>query len=250
MKIGSAEYPIQLKKEHDTYQSITEGTAERNLLHKFTIKSESRLKGGHLTSEDFDEYDDPGFRFSYVKKDEIGYELFMSNIISNPHLPVLCMRVAIALYLLLDNVANNEDVFITTSRKLNYDEIGDDGFVYIGKSSEDFLINEDSRLTQILNADFNLDIPTKVLNKVLDTLHSFHYITVTDISPDNLHKNAKEQWNKENKNKKTGKKKFRACVKHIRLNSLLREISLIHKWLPKDVGKTIRKAEKIDKGYI
>jgi predicted transposase YbfD/YdcC len=250
MKVGSQEYPIKLKKEHDTYQSITEGSAERNLLHKFTIKSESRLKGGHLTSEDFDEDDDPGFRFSYVKKDEIGYELFMSNIISNPHLPVLCMRVAIALYLLLDYRINDSDVFITTSRKLNYDKIGDDGFIYIGKGLEDYLINEDSRLIHILNTDFNLNISTKVLNKILDTLHSFHYITVTDISPDNIHKNVKEQWDKENKTKESDKTKFRACVKHIRLNPLLREISLIHKWLPKDVGKTIRKTEKIDKGYI
>lgn len=236
MKVGSNKHPIKLVSEHDETYDSESSSAKRKLLHKYTKLTEKQNP-------------DSNFDFKHIEKADIGYMLFFHNIVANSNLPSLSVRVGIALYLLLWHTKRGE-VFITTSRKLAFDDYGSLGSIFIGKGNgknEEYILNEDSKLLPILINDFNIDITYNQLNKTLKNLHQFHYITITGITPDNLYAEGRKKWNRDNSDQIIGKTKFRANIKHINLNFILEDKLLIKKWVSVDEGKRIRTVERIKK---
>ena len=239
VKVGSSDFPIKLKNENEESGLFVDEESDRFLFHRFTTLS------GHKSNP----IDDPKFNSARTPTKPIE-NLFILNVLANPHLPVLAIRVAVALYYLLSE-RDEGDIFITTSRKLNYDERGEDGFVYLNRDNEGWLINEDNRLMELLFNQFGLEMTMKQLNNALNVLHQFNYITVTSITPENFYPEDKKKWYSIMKKRKDNKKlkEYRACLKHIVLSKLMRNKSIINKFLALKEGKEIRKQERLERGY-
>ena len=235
MKIGTKESPIKMKLQND---GIKKGIDyfERPLLH---MLSKSRLYSNPvLEAQEVLE-----FNKLHDAKDEP--LIFTQNLISNPHLKPQELKIGLALYSLLFWTKWG-DVFITTTKKLNIENIGYFGEVTLrkGKKNKRFQLDENSRLLEILSRDFNININSQDLNLTLKALHQFGYITITEITPKNLFANSRKIWNRLNPNKHTEKAKCRAYVKHIRLNFNMENKSLVNRWVSKEELRLMKNTNK------
>ena len=212
-RIGTSKNPIKPNVEHGSLSGIDN---ERGLLHRFILPNASlKPKGNPDAYFDFKYADEADFLCSFI-----------ANLTSNPNLTKTEFKIGISLYDLLQN--NDGKVFITTSRNIDpYRTIGEDEELFIGKEL-DLLASdiEDQPLYQLLKDKYGINVNTDVMNKVIRRLHSFHYITVTNITHNNLYKD--NTINPENK-------KRRAYLKHIKLYEGMIKRTLVGKWLSKGI---------------
>jgi hypothetical protein len=204
MIIGTKEHPIKMQLKNDGINTNVD-YFERPLLHLLT---KNRLYS-HAVLEAKDMFD-----FNKLHNIQDEYLTFMHNLISNPHLKPTALKIGIALYSLL-RWTEWGGMFVTTTKKLNLDNIGNLGRVTMrkGKKNKIFFLYEDSRLIEILFNDFNISINSQDLNLALKSLHQFSYITITDVTPKNLFTMSKNLWNKKYPNKQINETTFRAYVK-------------------------------------
>jgi len=220
MNIGTKEHPIKLKHINDDDESFQ---IERTLLHRHTKK---RVKG---QSSDGDE---KLFKFKKLEPSKDEYFTYSHNLLSNPVLTPQQIKVGLALYYILCDKKWGE-IFITSTRNLDIDKIGYLGELVVkkGKRTIKFNIGERDRLNEILKSDFNITINNQKLNESLTVLHQFAYITLTEVTPDNLFYEDKQEWNKLHSEKPIGETKFRAYFKHLVLNPNMEKKLLISRWI-------------------
>jgi hypothetical protein len=216
VNIGTKNHPIKLKKINDGDYSESK---ERLLLHKHTKK---KIKG----KEDLG--DDSLFKFKKLEVSGDEYFTFSHNLISNPILTPQEIKLGLVLYYLLVGKKWG-DIFITASRTLNYDNL-EELFVRKGKKLNMFRIDENSILKGVLLNDFNTTINNQRLNEAITRLHQFGYITVTEVTPDNLYYKSRKRWNTAYPDKIIGKTNFRAYLKHIVLNPNMEKKILVNRW--------------------
>jgi hypothetical protein len=220
MNIGTNEQPIKLKNINDDDESFQ---IERTLLHKHTKK---RIKGKEQDGGD------KLFKFKKLESSQDQYFTYSHNLLSNRTLTPQQIKVGLALYYILFNQKWGE-IFITSTRKLDLDKIGYLGELVVkkGQRIKKFNLNEQDRLKDILESDFNITINNQKLNESLTVLHQFAYITLTEITPDNLFSGDKLEWNKRYPQKEIGKTKFRAYFRHLTLNPNMEKKLLISRWI-------------------
>ena len=220
MKIGTQKHPIKLKHINDDDQSFQ---IERPLLHKHTKK---RIKG------QLQDGDEKLFEFKKLEPSIDEYFTYSHNLLSNPILTPQQIKVGLALYYILFDKKKGE-IFITSTRKLDIDKIGYLGELIIkkGQQIKKFNLSDRDRLKDILENDFNIAINNQKLNESLYVLHQFAYITLTEITPDNLFSKDKQQWNKKHPEKLIGETKFKAYFKHLALNPNMEKKLLISRWI-------------------
>jgi hypothetical protein len=205
--IGSLDNPVYLKNKHQNsklskeYMSRGEVYVHRPLLQRCTKHNN-------------------GDEFAFDKAPE-GYEQYTSNVISNPNLQPLDIKVALALFEMLDWRNNDEGkVYICTTKELDLESYGDYGQEINFSDGYEREIVE-MPLTEQLAKLFNISISTDVLNKVLTRLDSFHYISVTPVSMANskLGKSTSES------------KKIKAYLKLIEINDMMDSKNLTNIWV-------------------
>lgn len=220
MNIGTKEHPIKLKQINDDDYSFQ---IERTLLHKYTKK---RIKGKNQDG------DEDLFKFKKLEPSIDEYFTYSHNLISNPFLTPQQIKVGLALYyILFDNKFG--EILITSTRSLDVDKIGYLGELVVkkGQQIKRFSLSERDRLKDILEHDFNITINNQKLNESLNVLHQFAYITLTEITPDNLFSEDKQKWNKQHPDKPISETKFRAYFKHLVLNPNMEKKRLISRWI-------------------
>lgn len=206
-KPGSFDNPIMIKNKHQNIELSKEYARRGELyIHRPFLQKSTKHNNGD--------------EFAFDKAPE-GDEHFVLNVISNPNLQPLDIKIALALFELLDWRNNGEGmVYLCTSKEIdleNYGELGGD-IVF----SDGFVREiEPTPLTKQLSNLFKTSVSNDILNKVLTRLDSFHYINVTPVTMSNSKLTKPEQ--------KTSKSK--AYLKLIEINEMMDTKNLTNIWV-------------------
>jgi len=203
--VGTIENPLKLKNQHQ----------DTELSKKFAAKSKLYIHRPLLQKCTKNNNGEDGFAFDKAHEDRASY---VANILSNPNLTPIEIKVAIAIHNILEGSWDG-NVFICTSNKLNIENCGEDGLIYIGKNG-DWALLEETPLHQLLLKIYGIKISTDVLNRTLARLDSFHYINLTAVIPENGHIECKQR-----------SIKPRAYFKHIALNEMMAYKNLVNTWV-------------------
>ncbi|WP_283708919.1 hypothetical protein [Pseudoalteromonas prydzensis] len=206
-KPGSFDNPIIIKNKHQNIE----------LSKEFARRGELYIHRTFLQKSTKHNYGD---EFAFDKAPE-GDEHFALNVISNPNLQPLDIKIALALFEILEWRHKAEGmVYLCTSKELdleNYGEFGEDIVFSDGFERE----IDPIPLADQLSALFKTSISTDALNKVLNRLDSFHYINVTPVTMANSKLAKPEQ--------KTSKSK--AYLKLIEINEMMDTKNLTNIWV-------------------
>ena len=177
---------------------------------------------------------------------------FIMNIISNPHLKPLEIKVALFLY--EEYSFGQGDFFVVSEREANkakFSELGGKDYFYFRNLKKYMDIemhskSEISNLVSILSEKLNLKIPASRLIDCLQRLHGFGYITMTKINYYNSEHGIAELKNMidtgVDHSECRAKTSADSIVKHIRISSYMGRCDLSNKWLIK--AKTKNKSGK------
>lgn len=221
INLGSAENPIVLKNKHQDIGSEKYYAKHKNgemyihrpLLQTHTINNHER---------DNDDPESGLFAFHKLRDDQ---DCFTKNVISNPHLQPLEVKILLALNEFFQDHWSYEMVYICSSNMINLDNFGDDeGFSIAEGNTESLVEVNDVPLYILLGNALNTSISNEKLNKILIRLDSFHYISVTPVTFENSKLGISQ---KHNKNQ-------RAYLKVIQINELMGSKNLTDIWLVKD----------------
>ncbi|MDN3488419.1 MULTISPECIES: hypothetical protein [unclassified Pseudoalteromonas] len=165
---GSFDNPITIKNKHQNSKLSKEYRArDETYIHRLLLQSSTKNNNGDI--------------FAFDKAPE-GDEHFALNVISNPNLQPLDIKIALALFEILEWRHKGDGmVYLCTSKELdleNYGEFGEDIVFSDGFERE----IDPIPLAEQLSALFKNSISTEALNKVLSRLDSFHYINVTPVT--------------------------------------------------------------------
>ncbi len=158
-------------------------------------------------------------------------EIFLLNIISNPHL--LKDEIRLAIYLLHRLYASSE-LFLTIE-VLEFDvevNYGEDGLLHVGKLNskryEEFVL--DRMIINLLDElrDLKIKFTSARLIAALKRLHDFGYITITEINLANTYEGQKIH----------NRGKSRARLRHIRLSEEMQKKDISRRWLNKSTKHT------------
>ena len=226
LNLGSYDNPIILKNKHQDIESekyTSRHSSNGVYVHRLLLQ----LHTGNNHEIDEDDSSSGVFAFHKLATQE---NCYIKNVISNPYLQPLEMKVAIALFNISeDDLEDDKFVYICTSKKINIDNYGDDdddGCIWMENyKSESFFsgINQ-TPLFKKLEKAFNIRVSNEKLNKILIRLDSFHYISVTPVTFENSKLSIIQ---KHNKNQ-------RAYLKIIQINELMDSKNLTDIWLVKD----------------
>lgn len=221
INLGSAENPIILKNKHQDTESEKYYARHKNgevYIHRPLLQIHT--KNNHELDKD-----DPEsglFAFHKLRDDQ---DCFTKNVISNPHLQPLEIKVLLALNELFQEHSSCEVVYICSSNKVNLDNFGDDYGFWIAEGNTETLVEVNNvPLYQLLGKALNTIISNEKLNKILIRLDSFHYISVTPVTFENSKLGISQ---KHNRNQ-------RAYLKIIQINELMNFKNLTNIWLAKD----------------
>ena len=204
---GSCDNPITIKNKHQNSKLSKEYRArDETYIHRPLLQSSTKNNNGDV--------------FAFDKAPE-GDEHFALNVISNPNLQPLDIKIALALFEILEWRHSGEGkVYLCTSKELdleNYGEFGEDIVFSDGFERE----IDPIPLAEQLSALFKNSISTEALNKVLSRLDSFHYINVTPVTMANSKLAKPEQ--------KTSRSK--AYLKLIEINEMMDTKNLTNIWV-------------------
>ncbi|MBH0029212.1 hypothetical protein I6F53_19850 [Pseudoalteromonas sp. SWN29] len=221
VNLGSTKNPIVLKNKHQDIESEKYYARHKNgemyihrpLLQTHTINNHER---------DNDDPESGLFAFHKLRDDQ---DCFTKNVISNPHLQPLEVKILLALYELFQGYFCYEMVFTCSTNEINLDNFGDDYGFWIAEGNTESLVEvNDVPLYKLLGKTLNTSISSEKLNKILIRLDSFHYISVTPVTFENSKLGISQ---KHNKNQ-------RAYLKIIQINELMDSKNLTNIWLVKD----------------
>jgi len=214
-RVGSTKNPIKTIQEHDKLSTLGLIDYARPLLQK------------HIKTK-VDEGEEVYFDFGNKPSAQTS-GLFLKNLISNPFLSTLELKIGVALFDLLSY--SEGEIFITTTRKIVLHEgDSDDSTFFTGQGeSIDWRDFNEIPLQKILSDNYKINVTTDEMNKRLKRLHDFHYISVTGITYDNVYSKQRTSTPKGNKRQ--------SYLKLIQLYEGMSEKSLVGKWKEKPPRK-------------
>ncbi|WP_414828404.1 hypothetical protein [Alteromonas sp. H39] len=165
---------------------------------------------------------------SRMKMSKLPSNLYLHNLMHNPRLTAQELRLAYLVYDLLENQYFEPVFLLVEKSKYRMSSVGDGGMLFLHDrrqvpSGVEYL--EKESLLEI-SKKVNLDIDTKGLIQALNRLHSFFYITCTEIcelnsanNRQNFDYNANEVLLSDD-----------SQIVHIRLNGRFSKFDLTKKW--------------------
>jgi hypothetical protein len=223
---GSHENPIILKNKHQ----------DTSLEKQYDLKGKTYIHRPLLqlyTKHNTDLKSDLGSYFSFHKvTDATDYDeahTFFHNVISNPNLKPIEIKIVLALYKIGYDSSILEDgkvVYCCTTKNINLDNYGDNFEVSFEGRGEKFGVEIDpTPLTDKLSALLNIKVTNDTLNKTLARLDDFHYINVTPVCKENslLYKDE------------TPLNKIKSYLKLIEINELMQSKNLSKSWKSKEL---------------
>ncbi|MEO2282096.1 hypothetical protein [Pseudoalteromonas pernae] len=205
---GSLDNPVYIKNKHQNSLKQREyDLSGKRYLHRPLLQKHTKNNSGEHKSFSFDKAPD-------------GYEQFTLNVISNPHLQPREVKVALALFEILDwRMTQEGKVFICTTKNLNLDNYGDDGRdIYFNDGL--FREIETTPLCEIISKTLKLRLSNDGLNKVLTRLDSFHYINISPVCYSNSKLGRLEQVTDST----------RTYLKLIEINDMMDKKTLLRTW--------------------
>lgn len=221
VNLGSTKNPIVLKNKHQDIESEKYYARHKNgemYIHRPLLQTHT------INNHELDNDDPESGLFAFHKLRDDQY-CFTKNVISNPHLQPLEVKILLALYEIFQGYFCYEMVFICSTNKINLDNFGDDCGFWIAEGNTKSLVEvNDVPLYKLLGKALNINISNEKLNKILIRLDSFHYISVTPVIFENSKLGISQ---KHNKNQ-------RAYLKIIQINELMDSKNLTNIWLVKN----------------
>ena len=165
---------------------------------------------------------------SRMKPPKKASELYLTNLIRNPKLSADEIRLGFLLFDLLDFSFDSQCFLLVEASKFHMSKVGEYGFLYFHGSrnsidGSDFL--EKRSLLEIARK-CRLDVNSAGLIDLLNRLHSFFYITCTEICEQNLAVNRTSFRYSEQEVLLSESSK----MVHIRLNERFIRIDLTKRW--------------------
>ena len=125
--------------------------------------------------------------FSKMKEPKQGFDLYLKNLMRNPSLTAVELRLGFLLFDLLENEYSEAIFLLVVENRFRMSSVGEDGILYLHDkrqvSTGTELLDKQSLLEIARKA--NIDMDTRSLIKALNRLHSFFYITCTEVSEAN-----------------------------------------------------------------
>lgn len=211
----SYENPLKLKKKHQNseLERVKSNNGE-TYFHRELLQLSTKPNVNTRNTEE------PA-QFSFLKLKDQSEDCFALNLVSNPNLKPIEIKIALGIY----EIVNSEDaqehglVFICTTKKLNPESISEHDFIFTDGRYFGFADIIIKPLYELLTELLNTQISNAILNKALKRLDSFHYFSVTPLTPDNFRSNI------------TNKVEHRAYYKHIEVNQHMCRKNLSNYWL-------------------
>lgn len=221
VNLGSTKNPIVLKNKHQDIESEKYYARHKNgemYIHRPLLQTHT------INNHELDN-DDPEsglFAFHKLRDDQ---DCFTKNVISNPHLQPLEVKILLALNEFFQEHCSYEMVYICSSNIINLDNFGDDEGFWVAEGNTESLVEvNEVPLYKLLGKALNTNISNEKLNKILIRLDSFHYISVTPVTFENSKRGISQ---KHDQNQ-------RAYLKIIQINELMDSKNLTDIWLVKD----------------
>lgn len=221
VNLGSAKNPIVLKNKHQDIESEKYYARYKNgemYIHRPLLQTHT------INNHELDNDDPESGLFAFHKLRD-GQDCFTKNVISNPHLQPLEVKILLALDELFQEYFCYEMVFTCSTNEINLDNFGDGYGFWVAEGNTESLVEVNNvPLYKLLGKALNISISNEKLNKILIRLDSFHYISVTPVTFENSRLGISQ---KHNKNQ-------RAYLKIIQINELMDSKNLTNIWLAKD----------------
>lgn len=186
IRLGSEQYPLKLTAHGGN------GSAKELLISGDETGFSAVRRG--LVTEFVDLPHENKTLLNFYKLKEQAGSQFLKNLISNPYLSDLDLKLAIYFYeLSLSQVFGflciiNPDLTIKKISRL----IGDDCFLYYGFESDNYpfyCLSSSVHLKDVFGK-LNIEYSPSLARAAILKLHNFSYITVTEIRWPNVHKRA------------------------------------------------------------
>tara|TARA_R110001606_G_scaffold220173_2_gene368077 strand:- start:1185 stop:1898 length:714 start_codon:yes stop_codon:yes gene_type:complete len=173
--------------------------------------------------------DGPVTVFSRMKERKQSFDLYIKNLMRNSALSAIELRLGYLLFDLLDNEFSDAVFLLVENSRYRMSKVGDDGILYLHDkrqvSSGVEILEKQSLLELSQNA--NIDLDSKSLINSLNRLHSFFYITCTEVSEANTPE-SRRGYNYEANEVLLSDT---AEITHIRLNQRFAKYDLTKKWV-------------------
>jgi len=171
---------------------------------------------------------DVNIELSRMKPPQQAFDLYLKNLVRNPRLDADDIRLGFLLFDLLEHNLGSQSFLLIPMSDFHMSQIGENGVLYFHGTRNcefgyDFL--EKQSLLDIANK-CRLDLDTSHLIRLLNRLHSFFYITCTELCEENLAVNRIGfKYTKEEVLLSKDAK-----IVHIRLNERFNKIDLTKRW--------------------
>lgn len=162
-----------------------------------------------------------------IKAPKKSFDLYFNNLLWNPNLDADEIRVGYLLYELIEDQCS--DPIFLVAESFHMSRVGEDGVIHVRSISDTAKSFESADKQSLLNMlhKHRMKINTEDLISILNKLHSFFYITCTEICESNLDADKvgfdykKEQVLLSNDTK----------LVHVRLNHHFDRINMINRWI-------------------
>ncbi|MGI2166734.1 hypothetical protein ACRN9L_12275 [Shewanella oncorhynchi] len=166
---------------------------------------------------------------------------YILNVISNPHLDVNAVKIALYLYAALPSAG---DIFFVSQIDMDYfnlEHYGEGECLYLGvnngcRSLDVYSFESITFLSTVLTEQLNITPSLPRLTGYLRILHSFSYLSITDINSHNT-RNGLRMLKTQLKDKSITPDKCknltlgRSPLKHIRISNYMSKVNLSNKWV-------------------
>ena len=207
-KIGSGENPIRL----------TPDVSKRTLFQQGT---------------NVDCSPDVVIAINRIKAPKRIYDLYLYNLLWNPNLNADEIRIGYLLYELIEEQCSDPIFLVADSFHMS--RVGEDGLIYVRSISDTTKTFESADKQSLLGIaqKYRMKISTDDLIFILNKLHSFFYITCTEICESNLdinktgfdYKREQMMLSKDTK------------LVHIKLNHHFDRINMVNRWVKLHMGR-------------
>jgi len=169
--------------------------------------------------------------FSKMKEPKQSFDLYVKNLMRNPSLTAVEMRLGFLLFDLLENEYFEAFFLLVVETRFRMSSVGENGILYLHDKRQvktGIELLEKQSLLEIARKA-NIDVDTRSLITALNRLHSFFYISCTEISEVNTAEN-RSGYDYGKHETLLGEN---TKIVHIRLNERLAKYDLTKKWRQK-----------------
>ena len=167
-----------------------------------------------------------------MKPPKQAFDLYLKNLIRNPFLEKQEIQLGFLLFDLLQNECAEQSFLVVSASDFHMSQVGEDGLLFVHGTRQlscgfDFIEKQSLLDIAIKN---RIDVTTQSIIALLNNLHSFFYITCTEICENNLASNKVGYEYKKNEVLLTENAK----MVHIRINERFSQIDLTKQWRKKE----------------